>query len=699
MDVPGQTMSIRIGADIGGTFTDIVLEDGARRHRVKLLTTYDAPERALLDGVALLLDEAGRAPADVDLIVHGTTLATNALIQRRGVTTGLLTTEGFRDVLELGDESRFDQYDLSMEKPQPLVPRALRLGVAERVAADGAVLLPLSREEVGSAVQRFRAAGVRSAAICFLHSYRNPVHERQAAQWFRQDAPEIALSLSCEVSPEMREYPRFSTTAANAYVQPLIDAYLGRLNAALTERGFRAPLFLMLSSGAITTVDIARRFPVRLVESGPAGGAMFAADVARRSGLDQVVAFDMGGTTAKLCLIDSGRPHASQSFEVGRVHRFRKGSGLPLRIPVVEMVEIGAGGGSIAGRDSTGRLEVGPRSAGSEPGPACYGRGGGDPTVTDADLVLGRINAERFAGGRVRLDVAGAELAIGALGEDQDASILALGISEIVDENMANAARVHAMEQGCAVEGRVLIVSGGAAPLHAVRVAEKLGIERVVVPRDAGVGSAIGFLRAPIAFELQHSLPQRLDALDVTALNVLLSAMAEEARAVVGRAAENAVLVEQRETFARFAGQGHELSLPLPARPLDMSDTLMLRAAFRERYASLYGTIVPDLPIELLTWKLRVEAKGPEEEAWEVGATALVDVEPAAWQEVVDPTTGRKIRTALFIRDELPVGARITGPALVVERDTTTVISGGFDGTVDGNGALVLVRRQIRRHT
>lgn len=691
----GHPARLRIGADIGGTFTDVVLEDGGRRHRVKLLTTYDAPERALLDAVSLLLDEAGRRAADVSLIVHGTTLATNALIERRGVATGLLTTEGFRDVLELGDESRFDQYDLSMCKPAPLVPRTLRLCVDERIAADGAVLRPLSRAAVEAAAARFVAADVRSVAICLLHSYRNDVHERQAAEWLRAAAPGIALSLSCEVSPEMREYQRFSTTAANAYVQPVIESYLGRLEAALAERGFSAPLFLMLSSGGITTPETARRFPVRLVESGPAGGAIFAAGVARGLGHARAVAFDMGGTTAKLCLIDDFRPHASQSFEVGRVHRFRKGSGLPLRIPVVEMVEIGAGGGSIAGRDATGRLTVGPHSAGSEPGPACYGRGGEQPTVTDADLLLGRIDPLTFAAGRVALDevrACDAMRRLDAAGAG-DPVAAALGISEIVDESMASAARVHAMEQGSAVEGRVLIVSGGAAPLHAARVAEKLGIDTVVIPRDAGVGSAVGFLRAPITFELQRSLPQRLDRLDHRQADALLDAMAREAHGVVARAAGEAARSEYREVFARFVGQGHEIAVPLPARTLGPEDGEALRAAFRERYVALYGSVVPDLPVEVLTWKLRVQAEGTAEDRAPAGKGEGRAVEAPGWRDTVDPATWSTVRSAVFQREALRPGDRLGGPALVVERDTTSVVSAGFEAVVAADGALVLTRR------
>ncbi|MET0348936.1 MAG: hydantoinase/oxoprolinase family protein, partial [Rhizobacter sp.] len=462
----------RIGADIGGTFTDVVLETPSKRHSTKVLTTYDAPERALLDGIAILLAEAGLTAADVGLVVHGTTLATNALIERRGAKTALLTTEGFRDVLEMGTESRFDQYDIAMDKPPALVPRDLRVTVRERLAADGSELLPLDEAAVREAATFFAQQGVESVAVAFLHSYANPAHERRAGELLRQALPGVTVSLSCEVSPEMREYERFSTTAANAYVQPIVATYLGRLDDKLRALGFSCPLFLMLSSGGLTTVETAAKFPVRLVESGPAGGALFAAGVAAERGIPRMLALDVGGTTAKICYIDDGLPQSSQVFEVARVHRFRKGSGLPLRIPVVEMVEIGAGGGSIARIDGAGRLTVGPKSAASEPGPACYGRGGAEPTVTDADLMLGRISAGAFAGGKMTLDTAACERALLALPglRDADAPTRALGISEIVDEAMASAARVHAVELGLTLDRRTLVAFGGCAPLHAARV-------------------------------------------------------------------------------------------------------------------------------------------------------------------------------------------------------------------------------------
>jgi len=684
---------VRIGADIGGTFTDVVLEAGSTRHRIKKLTTHDAPEVALLEAASALLEEAGCKPADVDLIVHGTTLATNALIERRGAITGLLTTEGFRDVLELGDESRFDQYDLKLQKPSPLVTRARRLGVPERIAADGQILLALDEDSVLQAIHTFRDQGVQSVAIAFLHSYANPVHEQRAAALLRATAPEMSVSLSSEVSPQMREYQRFSTTAANAYVQPLVANYLGRLELMLRELGVTAPLFLMLSSGGITTVETARRFPVRLVESGPAGGAIFAALIGRRSFHDRLVAFDMGGTTAKLCLIDDGVPTTSQHFEVGRVHRFRRGSGLPLRIPVVDMVEIGAGGGSIARRDAVGRLAVGPHSAGSEPGPACYGRGGTGATVTDADLLLGRIDPSLFAGGTLALDPRLSARAMAPLGDGAEPQMVALAISEIVDETMASAARVHAVEQGISIEGRTMIAFGGAAPLHAVRVAEKLGISRVVVPLDAGVGSAVGFLRAPIAYEVSRSLPQRLGKLDIAAVNALLHTMEAEAHAVVAQGAGDAPRTLTATAFARFAGQGHEIAIELPGAVLRAEDNAQLVEAFVQSYSALYGAIVPRLPVEVLTWRVRVaaDAAGHNDPA---PAPADAPSPPHATRRLIDPASGEPGQVAVLHRHALRPGDRFEGPAVIVERDTTTIVTKNFDGVVDELGSLVLTRRE-----
>ncbi|WP_241911843.1 hydantoinase/oxoprolinase family protein [Telmatospirillum siberiense] len=683
----------RIGADIGGTFTDVVLETPDRRHTTKVLTTHDAPERALLDGIAILLAQANLRPEDVGLIVHGTTLATNALIERRGVRTGLLTTEGFRDVLDLGSESRFDQYDITMDKPSPLVSRGLRRTVPERIAADGGVLLPLDPSAVRSAADFFAAEGVESVAIAFLHSYVNPGHERMAADILREKMPDLSISLSCEVSPEMREYERFSTTAANAYVQPIVARYLARLDDALHDLGFRCPLYLMLSSGGLTTVDTAVRFPVRLVESGPAGGAIFAAAIAAERQIDKMLAFDMGGTTAKICFIDHGKPQTSHSFEVARMHRFRKGSGLPLRIPVVEMVEIGAGGGSIARRDALGRIVVGPRSAGSEPGPACYGRGGGNPTVTDADLLLGRIDPTAFAGGLMTLDRSRAETVVGGLGNaGADSRIPALGISEIVDETMASAARVHAVEQGTAVDQRTMVAFGGAAPLHAARVAEKLGISQVIIPRSAGVGSAVGFLLAPIAYEVARSFHQCVGQIEIDALNGLLAAMSEEAHDLVSRGAPGVPRSETRIAYARYRGQGYEIPIAVPARPLDRADEVVLRDRFEATYRAQYGSVIAGLDIEILTWRVSVSARRT------TARSSAAPVEPRAFEvtlrhSVLDPASGRTMAFAVVRRDDLHPGDHLAGPALVVEDETTTVVSPAFDLDVDGHGCLVLSLR------
>ncbi len=475
----------RLGVDIGGTFTDVALELGERRWSAKILTTPDAPERAVIEVIHRVLAEAGLGPADLSIIIHGTTLATNAIIERKGAKTALLTTEGFRDTIEIRHENRFEQYDVNIDLPSPLVPRRLRLPVRERIDAQGRVLAPLDEAGVATLAGRLMAEAIEAVAVGFLHSFTNPAHERRAGEILAEHLPGVPVTLSSDVSPEMREYERFSTACANAYVQPLIGRYLANLETLLRREGFACPLFLMLSGGGLTAIETAIRFPVRLVELGPAGGAIFAADIARRCGLDKVLSYDMGGTTAKICLIDDEKPQTSRAFEVARIYRFKKGSGLPLRIPVIEMVEIGAGGGSIARVDRLKRITVGPDSAGADPGPACYGSGGAAPTVTDADLVLGRLDPAGFSGGRMALDRTAAETALRReVAEPLDLALelAALGVSEIVDENMANAARVHAIESGKDARGRTLVAFGGAAPLHAARLAEKLGLERVVVP-------------------------------------------------------------------------------------------------------------------------------------------------------------------------------------------------------------------------
>ncbi len=683
---------VSIGSDIGGTFTDIVLEEGERRLSTKILTNYAAPEEALLQGVAQLLAEAGLQPSDVGLMVHGATLATNALISRRGAKTGLLTTAGFRDVLEMGTESRFDQYDIGIEKPPPLVERRLRLTVPERTAADGEILLDLERDAVVAAAETFVEEGVESVAIAFLHSYANPANERLAAEILAARLPGVSLSLSSEVSPEIREYERFSTTVANAYVRPLVSVYLRRLEQRLADGGFDCPLFVMLSSGGLTTLDTAERFPVRLVESGPAGGAVFAASIAAECGIDRMLALDVGGTTAKICFIDEGRPQMSQGFEVARAHRFRKGSGIPLRIPVVEMVEIGAGGGSIARVDSVGRLNVGPQSASSEPGPACYGRGGVDPTVTDADLVLGRIDPSAFAAGAIGLDRRAAETALATLATEEDApALLAFGVSEIVDEAMASATRVHAVEQGATVENRVMVAFGGAAPLHAGRIAQKLGVDQVIIPVGAGVGSAVGFLRAPIGYELSRSRPERLGAVDLRGLSAMLEEMSLQAHALVARGEPAAERVERRTAYARYVGQGYEIAIDLPVRPFEADDEATLLGIFEAAYRRQYGRIVSQLPIEVLTWRVNVSAK-----AWTATLRDPISpkrrIEPRDFRDVFDPAAGAVLPYGVLRRAALEPGDWLTGPALIIEDQTTTVAPPGFDILVNAYGYLVLTR-------
>ncbi len=682
----------RLAVDIGGTFTDLALEHGGRRATAKVLTTGAQPERGVLDGVAAILRGAGLMAADVSILVHGTTLATNAIIERKGARTALVTTQGFRDVLAMGNESRYDQYDLNITLPQPLVPRHLRLPVPERLDNEGAVLLPLDEDAVHELVPVLRREGVQSVAVGFLHSFVNPAHERRVRDILNHAMPDLPVSLSCEVSPEMREWERFSTTAANAYVQPLIAGYLGRLQVGLRGMGLHAPVFLMLSGGGLTTIDTACRFPIRLVESGPAGGAIFAADIARQCALPRVLSFDMGGTTAKVCLIDDFQPQSSRTFEVARVGRFKRGSGLPLRIPVIEMVEIGAGGGSIAHVDALGRIGVGPESAGAEPGPACYGRGGVRPAVTDANLLLGRYDPERFAGGAMRLHPNAARAALlaavgGPLGIG--AEMAALGVVEMVDENMANAARVHAVESGKSYAGRTLIAFGGGGPVHACRVAEKVGIARVLVPSGAGVGSAIGFLRAPVGYEVVRSLYQRLGRFDAAAVDALLSDMAREAEAVVALGSFGAATRQGRTAYMRYVGQGHEIPVALPLGRIADADVAGLRAAFDAEYAGFYDRPVPGSDVEVMSYAVTV-ATVPDIAPATAAAAAVPS--PTRLQRVQDTATGETAAWTVYDRASLAAGQGVSGPAIIAEDETSTLVGPGWRATVDPRGYLDLVR-------
>ncbi len=688
MTVADLASTVRLAVDIGGTFTDLALEHGGRRFTAKTLTTQAAPELGTLQGIALILRDAGLAPGDVGLLVHGTTLATNAIIERKGAVTALVTTAGFRDVLAMGNESRYDQYDLNIRLPEPLVPRHLRLPVPERMEVTGRVLLPLDEAAVRALIPRLREHAVTSVAVGFLHSFTNPAHEQRAGEILRDAG--FAVSLSCEVSPEMREWERFSTAAANAYVQPLMQGYLRRLEAALHGMGLHAPMFLMLSGGGLTTVDTACRFPIRLVESGPAGGAIFAASLARAAGLQRVLSFDMGGTTAKICLIDDGAPQTARSFEVARIGRFKKGSGLPLRIPVIEMVEIGAGGGSLARVDALGRIAVGPDSAGADPGPACYGRGGAHPAVTDANLVLGRYDPARFAGGSMALDLPAAQAALHrAIGEPLgiDVGEAACGVVEMVDETMANAARIHAIESGQAFAGRTVIAFGGGGPVHACRVAEKIGATRIMVPLGAGVGSAIGFLRAPVGYEVVRSRYGRLGSLDVAAVNALLADMAAEAMVVVEPGRFGAPVHTTRTAFMRYVGQGHEIAVRLPDGALPPAAAI--RTAFDAEYARFYDRPVPGSDVEVISYAVAVATNAvtvadPPRIARNVAAPRF--------QPVRDPATGALADWPVHDRAALSAGTTLHGPAIIAEDETSTLVGITWSATIDAGGAIILVR-------
>ncbi len=683
--------SWRIGVDIGGTFTDVVLEKGAAQVSTKVLTTPEAPERGVQEGVRAALAQTGAAPGDVGLVIHGTTLATNAVIERKGARTALIVTEGFRDSVEMAHENRFEQYDIQMDRPPPLVPRWLRWPVRERMNAQGRVLVPLDEDTVAEAAARAVEHGVEAVAVGLLHSYANPEHERRVGALLAEALPGVPVTLSSEVCPEIREYERLSTACANAYVQPRMAGYLSALDEALKALGLSCPFMLMTSGGGLTDLETAVRFPVRLVESGPAGGAVLAAWIARRRGLDRVLSFDMGGTTAKLCLIDDCNPQTTRTFEVARVWRNLKGSGLPLRIPAIEMVEIGAGGGSIAQVDSLGRLRVGPESAGADPGPACYGRGGTAATVTDADLALGRIDAPAFAGG-AGLDGEAASTAIAghvAAPLEMTEPLAAYAVSEIVDENMANAARVHAVEWGKDVRARTMIAFGGAAPLHAARLAEKLELDAVVVPMQAGVGSAVGFLRAPVSYEMARSRHMRLSDFDAGEAEALMAGMAAEARAVVALAAGEAADVQEvRHAYMRYVGQGHEIAVRLPAGGL--GETALLRDAFEAAYRQLYDRAIPGQDLEVLSWTVTVSSaappagpvSGPDGAAQATPASARL-FDGGGFEEVV-----------MHRRETLAAGASVRGPALIVEDQTTTVVSAAFDARIDADGSILLARKR-----
>jgi N-methylhydantoinase A len=684
-----RSSTAQLGVDIGGTFTDAALESRGVRYSAKVLTTHDAPDEGVMAAARQVLTAAGLQFGDLGLVIHGTTLATNLLIERKGAPTGMLTTAGHRDALRIGLEHRFDLYDLAITLPEPLVPRALRLPVRERIAADGRVLAPLVEADIDVAARRFEEAGVTSVAVCFLHSYVDGAHERRAAAHLASRLPGIAITLSCEIAPEMREFERFSTACANAYVQPVIAGYLARLEARLRAEGMCCPLLLMLSGGGLTDVNTAVRAPVRLVESGPAGGAVFAAAAALAHGFDEVISFDMGGTTAKICLIEKGQPQTSRLFEVARAYRFKKGSGLPLRIPVVEMVEIGAGGGSLARVDTLGRVQVGPDSAGSQPGPACYGRGGVRPAVTDADLLLGRLDAKSFAGGRMQLDAAAARAAMeahvaAALGGSAQAA--AATVAEVVEEAMAAAARVHAVESGKRLADRVIVAFGGAAPLHVAAVAKRLRVRRFLVPPGAGVGSAIGFLRAAVAYEVARSYHVRLDGADLARIDTAFDILADEGRRVVEAAEPGALVAERRSAMMRYVGQGHEIAVDLPQK-LAAVGAAALKSSFETRYREVYGRTIATGQPEILS--ISVLASAPPPDALPQPSRGVLAPDAPRRREVFDSLRFAVGTATVHARGALEVGAAIVGPALVEEDETTTFVPEGWTATLLATGAIL----------
>ncbi|MXZ56596.1 MAG: hydantoinase/oxoprolinase family protein [Gammaproteobacteria bacterium] len=667
-----------LAVDIGGTFTDVVLQLDQTLHATKVLTTRDDPSKAVIAGIQQLFTESGASPEHISLVLHGTTLATNAIIERRGAKTALLTTAGHRDILEMAFENRFEQYDVNIERPTPLVPRKLRIPIKERVIANGDVLVPLDEFSVQQAIDLLLEEEIESVAIGFLHAYRNGDHETRVAELVRNRMNSIPLSLSSDVCPEIREYERLSTACANAYVLPLMSKYLLSLQEKLNALNFRCPYLMMTSGGGLTSLETAAKYPIRLVESGPAGGAILAGVIARELELDQVLSFDMGGTTAKLCLLDQGKTILSRAFEVDRTYRFKKGSGLPVRIPVIEMVEIGAGGGSIAQVDKLGRIQIGPESAGSTPGPACYGSGGTEPTVTDADCVLGRLDPSNFAGGQLPLDTPAATQAISTkVGAPLALSLedTALGISEIVDENMTAAAQSHATEWGKSVHDRTLIAFGGAAPLHAARMLEKMNLARVIIPEGAGVGSAIGFIFAPISYEVVRSRHLLLSDFDENLVSEIIKDMRKEANSVVASALYGSEDVTETATaFMRYVGQGHEVTVTFGS---ESTNRQRLQQNFEETYTALYGKVIPDTEIEVMSWTLNVSTTAQELESVEDDEdnTAVRD-QSHTKQELVDI---HGVHEATVVsRESLSPNTTVEGPALITEKHTTTVVPPGY---------------------
>jgi N-methylhydantoinase A len=683
---------MRLSVDIGGTFTDIVLENGNALLSKKMLTTTSNPEVAVIKGIEELLNENNISSSRIEIIFHGTTLATNSIIERKGAHTCFITTEGFKDVLDIGYESRFDQYDLLIEKTLSVIPRKNRFVVNERINVDGKVISQIDTDRLKLIADQIDLLNFESIAIGFLHSYVNSKHETIARDFFKKRFPNKLISISSEVCPEIREYERFSTTVINAYIKPLMSKYLQILETLLIEKGFKCPLLLMTSGGSLTNIKNACDFPVRLVESGPAGGAILAASIAEELDLNKVISFDMGGTTAKITMIEDKIPDKAREFEVDRKARFKKGSGFPLRIPVIEMVEIGAGGGSIAKINKLDQVVIGPGSAGSMPGPSCYGLGGKEATITDADLLIGKINPKYFAGGRIKLLFEESKNVI----SNNIGSILqiktelaALAISEMVDETMANAARVHAVEKGHETSGRVLIGFGGAAPLHIARVAEKLKVKKIIIPTNAGVGSAVGFLKAPLGYEVVKSLRSLLQNLDFNNVNLLLNDMRLESQYIIGNKSKDISFKEERFAFMRYAGQGHEIKVSIENKLLKENDIDKIQNSFENEYKKLYGRILPNADIEILTWSLYLSLFSKNNEKSLIKNIKFKkQVQSKISTKILNIISGEYESVPVFLRNDLNVGDEIIGPSVIVEDQTTTIATDNFNTHILANGYL-----------
>ena len=687
----------RLGVDIGGTFTDLVLESSnGVQASTKVLTTYDTPEDAIITGLQTVCKQVTIQPDKISQIIHGTTLATNALIERRGAKTALITTQGFRDVIEMRTESRFEQYDLNLTLPAPLLTRDHRYVVNERMDANGKILIPLQKAEIDALAERLVQFGYDSIAVGLLHSYANDSHEKMIGRALAERLPDVMISLSSEVSPQMREYERFNTTIANAYIKPLMKSYLSRLKGRLAKEGAYCPVFLMHSGGGIISLENAAEFPVRLVESGPAGGAVFAAHIAASHGLDRALSFDMGGTTAKICLVKDHTPKTARTFEVARTYRFKKGSGMPISIPVIDMVEIGAGGGSLAHVDSLDQIRVGPESAGSQPGPACYGRGGTAPTVTDSDLILGKLDPAGFAGGSIPLYTERATQALDIhIGSklDMEAVEAAWGVAEMVDENMANAARVHAVENGEDLSEYTMIAFGGAAPLHAARLCEKLGIRRCLIPQGAGVGSAIGFLRAPFSFEANNSVFMQLSSFDPVRVKQLFADMEKEASAFVRSCDQDANIKTEYKVYMRYAGQGWEIPVPLTVQHITKPNTADYKACFEREYEQLFARTVAGMEIEITVWSVNAYTEPPEVRPVQQQGHQRT-LETTNTRPLFDPALSTFVNATVAQRDAVKDTTQIIGPAMLTEDETTIIVPSSRDAVACGDGTIVVFAKQ-----